>query len=315
MSNRPLITISVPVLNEEANIRNLHTALVSVIDSLTSRYDFEILFTDNASTDSTWDLLTDLAVEDKRVKAYRFTRNIGFQKSILMNYSLAKGAAVIQIDADLQDPPELITAFLAEWEAGARVVYGVREVRREGFINGLVRKMGYWVIDKLSEHPIPRGAGDFRLIDRQVVTTLLAQNNPRPYIRGTIAAMGFRSVGIPYDRSAREHGESKFPLSSVVKLGFSGILDNSLVPLRLAIVMGGAFLVAAVLMIVWTVISRLMDPTLPMGYASLLSVVLFGFGANAMLIGILGEYLLRVYLTVRSDPMGIIAASTESERL
>ena len=311
MSNRPLITISVPVLNEEANIRNLHTELLKVIDPLSKRYDFEILFTDNASTDSTWDLLTELAAEDKRVMAYRFTRNIGFQKSILMNYSLSSGDAVIQIDADLQDPPSLITAFLEEWEAGARVVYGVREVRREGVINGLIRKLGYWVIDKLSEHPIPRGAGDFRLIDRRVVTALLAQNNPRPYIRGTIASMGFRSVGIPYDRSAREHGESKFPLASVVKLGFSGILDNSLVPLRLAIFMGGFFLVGAILMIAWTVISRLMDPTLPLGYASLLSVVLFGFGANAMLIGILGEYLLRVYLTVRSDPMGIIAESTE----
>jgi len=310
MSNRPLITISVPVLNEEANVRNLHTALVKVLESLKKRYDFEIVFTDNASTDSTWDLLTDLSAKDKRVKAYRFTRNIGFQKSILMNYSLASGEAVIQIDADLQDPPELITAFLAEWEKGARVVYGVREVRREGFVNGLVRKMGYWVIDKLSEHPIPRGAGDFRLIDRRVVTTLLAQNNPRPYIRGTIAGMGFRSVGIPYNRSAREHGESKFPLSSVVKLGFSGILDNSLVPLRLASLLGGFFLVASILMIIWTVISRLVDPSLPLGYASLLSVVLLGFGANAMLIGIVSEYLLRVYLTVRADPVGIIADTT-----
>lgn len=310
MSNRPLITISVPVLNEEANIHNLHAALVTVIDSLSKRYEFEIVFTDNASTDSTWELLTKLAAKDSRVKAYRFTRNIGFQKSILMNYSLAKGDAVIQIDADLQDPPELIEKFLDEWEAGARVVYGVRQVRREGFVNGLIRKMGYWVIDKLSEHPIPRDAGDFRLIDRQVVTSLLAQNNPRPYIRGTIASMGFRSVGIPYDRSAREHGESKFPLSSVVKLGFQGILDNSLVPLRLAIFMGGFFLVAAILMIIWTVISRLMDPNWPMGYASLLSVVLFGFGANAMLIGILGEYLLRVYVTVRADPVGIIAETT-----
>lgn len=310
MSNRPLITISVPVLNEEANIHNLHASLVTVIDSLSKRYEFEIVFTDNASTDSTWELLTKLAAKDSRVKAYRFTRNIGFQKSILMNYSLAKGDAVIQIDADLQDPPELIEKFLDEWEAGARVVYGVRQVRREGFVNGLIRKMGYWVIDKLSEHPIPRDAGDFRLIDRQVVTSLLAQNNPRPYIRGTIASMGFRSVGIPYDRSAREHGESKFPLSSVVKLGFQGILDNSLVPLRLAIFMGGFFLVAAILMIIWTVISRLMDPNWPMGYASLLSVVLFGFGANAMLIGILGEYLLRVYVTVRADPVGIIAETT-----
>lgn len=313
MTARKLVTISVPVLNEEGNIPGLYERLVEVITPLSKTYDFEIVFTDNSSTDSTWDLIEGLAAKDSRIKGYRFTRNIGFQKSILMNFSFAKGDAVIQIDADLQDPPELIAEFLAEWEAGARVVYGVRRVRQEGAIDGAIRKVGYWVIDKLSEHPIPRGAGDFRLIDRRVVTALLAQNNPRPYIRGTIASMGFRSVGIPYDRSARENGESKFPLAKVVKLGLSGILDNSLVPLRLAIFLGGFFLVAAVAMIAWTVVSRLLDPNWPMGYASLLSVVLFGFGANAMLIGVLGEYLLRVYLTVRSEPMGLVAESTERD--
>lgn len=311
MSKRKLISISVPVLNEADNMSVLYDRLVSIADTLKKTYEFEFVFTDNQSTDETWGLIEAFSKNDPRVRGYRFTRNIGFQKSILMNYSFTKGEAVIQIDADLQDPPEMIADFLLEWEKGTKVVYGVRRVRQEGLINGLIRRIGYAVVDGLSEHPIPRGAGDFRLIDRRVVNALLMQNNPRPYIRGTIAAMGFSSKGLTYDRAARTKGESKFPLIRVIKLGLSGILDNSLAPLRLAIFLGVVFLAVAALVISWTVYSRLIDPSWPAGYASLFSVILFGFGVNSLLIGIVGEYILRIYVTLRAEPIGLVAESTE----
>jgi dolichol-phosphate mannosyltransferase len=227
-----------------------------------------------------------------------------------MNYSFTSGAAVIQIDADLQDPPSLIAAFLAEWEKGARVVYGVRRARKEGAVNGMIRSVGYWAIDRLSEHPIPRDAGDFRLLDRRVITALLAQNNPRPYIRGTIAGMGFESVGIEYERAARVAGESKFPLSKVFKLGVEAIFNNSIVPLRMAIFFGGMFLVASLSMIVWIVSEKLSNPNWPEGFASLFSLILFGFGIIAMLVGVIGEYILRIYISLRAEPIGFVADST-----
>jgi dolichol-phosphate mannosyltransferase len=310
MSKRKLISISIPVMNEVDNLVALHTKLSEVAATLSSSYEFEFVFTDNHSTDDSWKLIKELAKTDKRVKGYRFTRNIGFQKSILMNYSFTSGAAVIQIDADLQDPPSMFANFLAEWEKGVQVVYGVRRTRKEGAINGLIRRAGYWVIDRLSEHPIPRDAGDFRLLDRRVVTALLAQNNPRPYIRGTVAGMGFESVGIEYERAAREKGDSKFPMGQVIKLGVSAILNNSVIPLRMAIFFGGMFLVASLILVAWTIFSKLANPAWPEGYASLFSVMLFGFGVNAMLFGIVGEYILRIYVTLRAEPLGFVADST-----
>jgi dolichol-phosphate mannosyltransferase len=310
VSSQRLISISIPVFNEQENIDRLYGELVSVATSLSSRFDFEFVFTDNHSSDDSWPMIKRLATSDSRVKGFRFTRNIGFQKSILMNYSFTSGAAVIQIDADLQDPPSMFADFLDEWEKGARVVYGVRRVRKEGAVNGMIRSVGYWAIDRLSEHPIPRDAGDFRLLDRRVITALLAQNNPRPYIRGTIAGMGFDSVGIEYERAARLAGESKFPLSKVFKLGIEAIFNNSIVPLRMAIFFGGLFLVASLAMIVWIVISKLSNPHWPEGYASLFSVILFGFGVIAMLVGIIGEYILRIYISLRAEPIGFVADST-----
>jgi dolichol-phosphate mannosyltransferase len=227
-----------------------------------------------------------------------------------MNFSFTRGAAVVEIDADMQDPPEMIADFISKWEEGYPVVYGIRRQRKEGAFLGAVRRIGYWAVDKLSEHAIPRGAGDFRLIDRRVVEALLAQHNPRPYIRGTIASMGFKSFGIHYDRVARTEGESKIPLGKILKLGFAGIIDNSIVPLRLAVFIGISLMLLALAVIAWIVVARLLEPSWPAGYASLLSAILFGSGVNALLVGIVGEYILRIYVTLRAEPMGYVAEST-----
>ena len=313
MTVKKLISISIPVLNEAENLRPLYERLDTLSKSLRTSYDFEFVFTDNASTDSTWEGICRLSQQDKRVKAYRFTKNVGFQKSILMNYSFTRGDAVVQIDADLQDPPELIARFIEEWEADSKIVYGLRVKRQEGLLNGLFRRIGYWVVDKLSNHPIPHGAGDFRLLDRGVVDSLLAQNNPQPYIRGTLAAMGFRSIGVPYDRSARESGSSKFPISKLIRLGVTGILENSVLPLRFAVFFGVFLLIVSFALGAWTVVSYFINPNLPVGYASIFSVMLFGFGANAMLTGIVGEYILRIYVTLRGEPLAYIAESVNAE--
>ncbi|MEQ9244454.1 MAG: glycosyltransferase family 2 protein, partial [Nitratireductor sp.] len=180
-TQRKLITISVPVYNEEENIPALHAAL-SELAERENGYDFEFLFTDNASTDRTFELLCERAREDDRIRVLRFSRNFGFQKSILTNYLNANGAAAVQIDADLQDPPRVISDFLRLWEQGYKVVYGIRRRRQENPVLNLSRRAFYAVITNLSQTPVPRDAGDFRLIDRVIIENLRGIDEQTPYL-------------------------------------------------------------------------------------------------------------------------------------
>ena len=191
LTKKPLISISIPLFNEEKNIPILYNRLKSLSDKLEARYNLEFVFSDNHSDDSTWKILAQLAEQDRRVKALRLSRNFGFQRSILANFMHTQGNAVMQLDADLQDPPEMLEVFLKEWERGYLVVYGVRKKRMESYFLTLFRKVGYWVIDKFSEHSIPRDAGDFRLIDRKVIQSLEKVKTVKPYLRGMIAGLGF----------------------------------------------------------------------------------------------------------------------------
>ena len=164
-AKRCLITISIPVYNEEDNIKLLLDRLCRLAEK-ELQYEFEFLFTDNASTDRTFELIAEQAANDKRIRVLRFSRNFGFQKSILTNYRNARGDAAVQIDADLQDPPELISEFLRKWEEGYKVVYGVRRRRKESAFLAFSRKLYYSLIDNITSYPVPRNAGDFRLVDK-----------------------------------------------------------------------------------------------------------------------------------------------------
>jgi glycosyltransferase involved in cell wall biosynthesis len=309
MDSLPLISIAIPVLNEAGNIPALYQRLVQLADTMAGRCRLEFVFTDNHSDDNTWELLRALSVADPRVRAIRFSRNFGFQRSILANYMHARGDAVMQIDADLQDPPEMLADFFEHWRNGYQVVYGVRRVRPEGALMRGFRKAGYWVIDKVSEHPIPRDAGDFRLIDRKVVDALTRTRTPNPYLRGMIAGLGFRQTGIVYDREQRTAGASKFNVGRLLRLGLTAVFNHSTVPLRAASFLGLAILALSVLGALYYIVLRLLHPELPRGLASIHILVLFGIGLNAFLLGMIGEYLLRIYLTLRNDPVAIVEQS------
>jgi polyisoprenyl-phosphate glycosyltransferase len=308
-TQRPLVSISIPVLNESGNIATLYSRLDALATKMLDRCDLEFVFSDNHSDDNTWEMLTELAAKDTRVKAIRFSKNYGFQRSILANYMHTQGDAVMQIDADLQDPPEMLEAFFEQWQAGNQVVYGVRRKRPESWLLNNFRRLGYWAIDKLSEHPIPRDVGDFRLIDRKVVNVLLKTKTANPYLRGMIAAIGFNQTGIVYDRDARIAGESKFNLNRLVRLGLTAVLNHSTVPLRAASFIGLLILAASILGALYYVILRILHPELPPGLASIHILVLFGIGLNSFLLGIIGEYLLRIYLVLRADPVAVVQQS------
>lgn len=301
-----LITFCVPVYNEAGNVSALIARLQDTARSLADRYTFEFLFTDNSSTDATVDLLEAASRQDPRIRVLRLSRNFGFQRSILTNYLNARGDAVIQIDADLQDPPEMASDFLALWEQGYKVVYGVRRRRREGHAITTLRAVGYRFIDRLSETHIPPGAGDFRLIDRVVVEALRSFTDQSPYLRGLIAELGFRQIGLEYDRAGREAGESKFGFKALLGLGLDGLFSTSMVPLRAATWVGITVVALSLLGILYYIYLRVVDPRLALGLISLHILVLISMGINAILLGIIGEYVGRTFRNTRGGPLTLI---------
>jgi glycosyltransferase involved in cell wall biosynthesis len=307
METKQLISIVVPVYNEEPNIRPFYERVSQVLAPLSDRFRFEFVFTDNHSTDRTFALLAELAAHDPRLRVFRFSRNFGFQRSILTGYMRCRGDAAIQLDVDLQDPPEFIPTFLDHWQAGADVVYGVRIQRPEGFAINMARRLFYRLIDSLSEEKLPVDAGDFRLISRRVIDLLCTYRDANPYLRGTIATLGFQQIGVPYARSARTLGESKFPFSKLLSLALDGILNHSTVPLRFATYFGlAASLFTIILMIGYAFVRLILRAEWPAGFTTLAALILLSISINAMLLGIIGEYLGRMYRQVRETPVSII---------
>lgn len=306
----PLISILIPVYNEEKNVRLAYDAVVAVFDKLAGRYLLEIIFTDNHSIDGTEFELERLALEDKRVKVLRFSRNFGFQRSVLTAYRHARGRAAMQIDCDLQDPPELIPRFLEEWEKGFDVVVGIRAERQEGFLLSTGRRLFYWLVTSISDDNIVQNAGDFRLVDRTVIERLKLINDAKPYTRGLISSLAARQTGITYDRRARLFEKSKFPLLRLTGIAADGIINHSLVPLRVAtfagfLVFSGSCLLALYYLVLWL----FADQSWPPGFATSTFLILLSIGLNGMFIGIVGEYVGRIYDQTRTRPLTIVARS------
>lgn len=310
---KQLISICVPVFNEEPNIEPLYHALLPVMEQLSDKYDFELLFTDNHSTDHTFQVLQQLAARDRRVRAIRFARNFGFQRSVLTAYLNARGDAAVQIDSDLQDPPALILEFVRKWEEGYRVVYGVRTSRKENWWMRSTRKLFYRIIDALSEDELPLDAGDFRLVDRRVLDELQKFEDSQPYVRGTIAALGFDQIGVPYDRAERQRGESKFSFRELIGLALDGILNHSVVPLRIATYLGLGISLTTLLAIAGYGIGRMfLGKDWPPGFATIIILILGSLSLNALFLGIIGEYLSRIYRQVKRRPLTIVECEVNS---
>lgn len=308
-----LISVVVPVYNERENVADVYDRVRAVFADLPD-YDFELIFTDNHSADGTFEEVERIARMDARVRAYRFSRNFGFQRSILEGYRRARGAAAVQLDADLQDPPELIPCFLAMWRDGNAVVYGVRAKRPDPWHVALSRKAFYRIAAFLSEDPLQVDAGDFRLVDRRVLDVVAQTQDAQPYLRGAIASAGFSQVGVEYERAARVHGESKFSFRSLLALSLDGILNHSIVPLRVATYTGLATSVLTVVGTLGYLLGRFaFGQRWPAGFATTTALVLLGIGLNALFLGIIGEYLGRIYKQVKRGPNVIIERAIEPE--
>jgi dolichol-phosphate mannosyltransferase len=309
---RRLISICVPVFNEAGNVARLLARLKQLAHE-NPRYDFEFLFTDNASTDHSFELLAEAALSDRRIRVLRFSRNFGFQRSILANFLNARGDAAVQIDADLQDPPELITEFLAKWEQGYRVVFGIRRQRQENVVLSGLRRLFYRLIDYVSDVPLPHDAGDFRLIDRVIIEQLRQYEDRAPYLRGMIASIGYPQIGIPYNRDRRIAEQSKFSLLKLTALAFDGICSQSIRPLQFITFFGALVSITSALFACFYVGWALFfAQQAPAGFVTLVILILMSTGLNAAFLGIIGEYIGRIYNNSRGEPIAIIEHRIDS---
>jgi glycosyltransferase involved in cell wall biosynthesis len=309
-ARRSLISIVIPVYNEEANVAAAYTAVADVFSALTPHYDFEIVFTDNHSSDRTFERIVDIANLDPRVRAVRFARNFGFQRSVMTGYRLARGDAAIQIDCDLQDPPAVFPQFLALWAQGHDVVVGIRRFRDENILLQWSRKFYYRLLSKISSDNLMLDSGDFRLVDRSILDQLCRIDDASPYTRGLTSLLASNQAGVSYERAARKTGQSKFPLVKLIGLAIDGFVAHSTVPLRMASFAGLLIAFVTALASVFYLLGRLffgMD--WPEGFATTTILILFGISLNAIFLGVIGEYVGRIYEQVRTRPTTVIERS------
>ena len=299
----PLLSVVVPCLDEEAVIRETHRRLVAALEGA-AELDFEIIYVDDGSGDATPDILRELQASSRRVRVVALSRNFGHQIAITAGLAEAGGDVVVVIDADLQDPPEIVPKMVALWRAGVDVAYGTRSEREgETAFKRWTAGAFYRLIDRFSGVSIPLDTGDFRLMDRKVVDAFLAMPERDRFVRGMVAWAGFRQEPVRYRRAARAAGETKYPLRKMLRFAADALFSFSLAPLRLAIWMGFLATGLALLGVVWVLAVRLMTDEWVAGWATLLVVVLFLGGVQLVLIGILGEYVGRIYGEVKRRPL------------
>jgi len=293
--DKKLISILTPVYNEEENIEAVYARVRSVMNALGGRYDYEHIFSDNSSTDRSLEVLKRIHTEDSRIKIIKLSRNFGPTKNVLNALYRCQGAAIIQIDGDLQDPPETIGAFIKHWEEGFKVVYGIRTDRDEFWLMKWIRKVYYRVASRLATDTLIPDVGEFRLIDRRIVEELKKSNDHNPYLRGVIANLGFKQIGIPYKRSRREKGRSSNSIFTLIDYGLNGIISHSRTMLRLSTITG--FLIAIVTFAAAVVYGTLkfLSQDVPAGVTSILIFILFFAGIQMIFLGIIGEYISKIF--------------------
>jgi polyisoprenyl-phosphate glycosyltransferase len=303
---RMLLSVVMPCMNEEEVLSETNQRLVTVLEQ--ASLNFEIVYVDDGSTDSTPELLRNLQSHDARIRVIRLSRNFGHQVAITAGLEHASGDAIVIIDADLQDPPEVILDFLAKWRDGYDVVYGVRTERNgETPFKLWTAKIFYRFINRLSDTRIPLDTGDFRLMDRQVVDALLSMPERDRYVRGMVSWLGFSQTAAPYCRAPRVAGITKFSLFKMVRFALDGIFSFSILPLRLATWSGVAASTLAVFGIIAVLLERILGVEgMVKGWSSTIIAELFIGGVQLICMGLIGEYVGRIYGESKRRPLYIV---------
>jgi dolichol-phosphate mannosyltransferase len=305
MSGLAVISIIVPVFNEELVIHETYKRLKAIMDSLDDPY--EIIFVNDGSRDNTAVIVQSICETDSNVKLIDFSRNFGHQIAITAGMEYSNGKAIVVIDADLQDPPEIIPEMVKKWREGYDVVYGKRIERKgETFFKSFTSKVFYRLLKRLTDFDIPVDTGDFRLIDRKVCDALARITERNRYVRGIISWLGFRQTGVEFVREKRFAGETKYPLKKMLKFAFDAITSFSYKPLKLASYAGILLSLASFVYLLVVVYLRLFTNSTIQGWASTLAVSLFFNGVVLLIMGIIGEYIGRIYDEVKGRPLYVV---------
>ena len=295
----------IPVYNERETLPELAVRLAAVLDALDGAA--EVIVVDDASSDDTFRLLLDLHERDPRFKPVRLARNFGHQVAISAGIDFALGDAVIVMDGDLQDPPEVVPELVARWREGYDVVYGVR-TRREGesWLKRITAAAFYRLLRRMTQTEVPVDAGDFRLVDRRAVDAFKLLRERNRYVRGMFSWVGFSQIGVPYERDARHSGERKYSYRKSLKLAADGIVSFSTVPLRMTLALGFLIAAGAFLIGLLAVVARLANWYHTPGWASLLLAVVFLGGVQLAVIGVVGLYVGRIADEVKARPLYVV---------
>jgi polyisoprenyl-phosphate glycosyltransferase len=312
----PLVSVVAPVFNEEEGLAEFYDQTTKAMEAIAPPVRHELVFVNDGSSDGSLGILRKLAEADRRVRVIDLSRNFGHQIAITSGIDNAAGDAVVIIDADLQDPPSVIAEMVARWREGFKVVYGVRSQRAgENRLKLWTAKWFYRLLNRLSDTPLPVDSGDFRLMDRQVVDALCELREENRYIRGLVSWVGFSQTAVHYARDPRHAGETKFTMRKMVRFAVDGITSFSEKPLRVSIQMGMLTCVVGLVLAAAIVIGKLIRPgsALP-GYASIMSVVLFFGGVQLLSIGLMGEYVGRIYRESKRRPLYFVAERLNFDR-
>ncbi len=302
--DKEVCSVVVPVFNEEENLELLHRRLSKVLQHLCE--DYEIIFVDDGSRDNSLQVMMRLRESNPRVKVISFSRNFGHQMAITAGIDYTSGDAVIVMDADLQDPPEVIPQLIEKWREGYDTVYAIRESRKDPILKRTIAFVFYRLFKRISEIDIPVDAGDFRLMSRRVVDILRTMPERNRYLRGLASWVGFSQASISYARDERYRGERKYTLWQSARLAFDGITAFSHFPLRLVVHLGIVVSLAGFLYIAATIILALVYGRVVPGWTTLMAAVIFLGGVQLIVVGVVGAYIGRIYIEVQQRPLYLI---------
>lgn len=305
-----VISVVVPVFNEEEVLPETYRRLTVVMERIGKAY--ELLFVNDGSTDRSRAILEELVHKDWRVRVVHFSRNFGHQAAITAGMDYSRGEAVVVVDADLQDPPEVIPEMIARWQEGYEVVYG-RRLKREGetLFKRLTASLFYRFLRKVTSVDIPLDTGDFRLVDRKVVEVMRLLREKNRFVRGLVSWVGFRQVALPYVRKERFAGETKYPLRKMFKLAWDGITSFSDKPLKIASYIGISLSLLSFIYLLVIVTGKLLGKSTVPGWVSIIVVNLFFDGVILIILGVMGEYLGRIYDETKNRPLYIVEKISE----
>jgi len=313
MDKNYVYSIVIPVLNEEKVLNELYKRLTKVMTDIGESY--EIIFINDGSTDNSLKIMKQLHTHDKRIKIIDFSRNFGHQIAITAGIDFTSGDAVITIDADLQDPPEVIPDLIKKWKEGYEVIYGIREKRKgENFFKKITALIFYRLINKMTMINMPPDSGDFRLIDKKVVNNLKNIRENNRYVRGLTYWIGFKQIGVPYERDKRFAGKSKYPIKKLFKLAYDAIFSFSNFPLKIATYFGFIVSFLSFLYLIYALIIKLFTNSVIHGWTSLMISILFLGGVQLICLGIIGEYIARINDEVKKRPLYIIKEIIDEDK-